>query len=189
LMLHRKVGSARFFLLYRSKQQGCPLPIEAGRPARQGGEMAKGMLIERLTAIIAPIVADHGLELVEVQYRQEEHGWVLRIIIYKREGVSLDDCSRVSRETAHVLDVEDVIPYKYHLEVSSPGLDRPLVTSRDFERNLGKKIKITLAGESLFSGEGIIEKVDGDEITLQSDNKLLTFPCAQVKKARLVIEF
>ncbi|MBU0679807.1 MAG: ribosome maturation factor RimP [Proteobacteria bacterium] len=151
--------------------------------------MAKGMLQDRLYEIIEPITADHGLELVEVQYRQEEHGWVLRVIIYKKDGVSLDDCSRVSRETAHVLDVEDVIPYKYHLEVSSPGLDRPLVTPRDFERNLGKKIKITLVGDEVFSGEGIIENVDGDEITLKIDNKTLSFSSAQVKKAKLVIEF
>jgi ribosome maturation factor RimP len=151
--------------------------------------MAKGMLHDRLYEIIEPITADYGLELVEVQYRQEEHGWVLRVIIYKKDGVSLDDCSRVSRETAHVLDVEDVIPYKYHLEVSSPGLDRPLVTPRDFERNLGEKIKITLAGDEVFSGEGILENVDGDEITLKIDNKTLSFSSAQVKKAKLVIEF
>ncbi len=152
--------------------------------------MAQSMLLDRLYAIIEPITSDHGLELVEVQYRQEQHGWVLRITIYKEEGVSIDDCARVSRETAHVLDVEDIIPYKYHLEVSSPGLDRPLSTPRDFERNVGRKINITLAGsDNAFSGPGIIEKVDGDEITLKTDKELMTFPCTQVKKAKLVIEF
>jgi ribosome maturation factor RimP len=156
---------------------------------RQGVDMAKGMLLDRLYEIIEPITADHGLELVELQYRQEEHGWVLRIIIYKIGGVSLDDCARVSREAAHVLDVEDVIPYKYHLEVSSPGLDRPLTTPRDFERNLGSKIKLTLAGTPVFSGEALIEKVDGDEITVKYDDKLLTFASDRVKKAKLVIEF
>ncbi len=151
--------------------------------------MAQSMLVDRLREIIEPITTDHGLELVDVQYHQEQHGWVLRITIYKEEGVSIDDCARVSRETAHVLDVEDVIPYKYHLEVSSPGLDRPLTTARDFARNLGKKIKITLAGEHAFSGEGIIDKVDGDEISLKIDDDLLTFASGQVKKAKLVIEF
>ncbi|MEN8257851.1 MAG: ribosome maturation factor RimP [Thermodesulfobacteriota bacterium] len=151
--------------------------------------MAQSMLLDRLHDIIEPIASDHGLELVEVQYRQEQHGWVLRIIIYKKDGVSVDDCAQVSRETSHVLDVEDVIPYKYHLEVSSPGLERPLTTPRDFERNLGKKIKISFADDDLVSGQGIIDKVDGDEITLKSDNQSLTFTCDKVKRARLVIEF
>ena len=152
--------------------------------------MAQSMLLDRLHDIIEPIASDHGLELVEVQYRQEQHGWVLRIIIYKADGVSIDDCAKVSRETSHVLDVEDVIPYKYHLEVSSPGLDRPLTTTRDFERNLGKKVKITLVeGDQVVSYKGIIDKIDGDQITVKSDTERLTFSCAEVKKAKLIIEF
>ncbi len=151
--------------------------------------MAQSMLLDRLYDIIEPIAADYGLELVDVQYRQEQHGWVLRIIIYKEEGVSVDDCAKISRETGHVLDVEDVIPYKYHLEVSSPGLERPLTTTRDFERNLGKKINITFVDDDLVGGEGIIDKIDGDEITLRHDDQTLTFTCNKVKKAKLLIEF
>lgn len=152
--------------------------------------MAQSMLLERLYDIIKPITSDHGLELVEIQYRREHAEWVLRIVIYRADGISVEDCSRVSRETSHVLDVEDVIPYKYNLEVTSPGLDRPLTTPRDFERNLGKKIKITLTDDvDPFSGEAIIEKVDGDEITLKSNDELLTFSSLKVKKAKLVIEF
>lgn len=152
--------------------------------------MVQSTLIDRLYEIIEPITSDHGLELVEVQYCQEQHGWVLRITIYKEGGLSIDDCAQVSREAGHILDVEEIIPYKYHLEVSSPGLDRPLTSLRDFERNLGKKIKLILAGpEDDFSGEGIIDKIDGDEITLKRDNESKTFSCAQVKKAKLVINF
>lgn len=148
------------------------------------------MLVDRLYDIIEPITTQHGLELVEVQYRQEQHGWILRIIIHQDEGVSVDDCARVSREVGHILDVEDVIPSRYQLEVSSPGLDRPLTVPRDFERNLGKKIKITLLDDqAVVVGEGIIHAVDGNEITLESADKPLKFSCDQVKKARLVVEF
>jgi ribosome maturation factor RimP len=187
--LFMQSGLCPLFLLY---QQERPSHRSLLRLAffSQGGKMAQSMLLDRLYEIIKPITADHGLELVEVQYRQEESGWVLRIIIHRAEGISVDDCARVSRESAHLLDVEDIIPHKYHLEVSSPGLDRPLITPRDFERNIGKKIKITFARpDDLFIGQGTIEKVHGDLITLKSGEESLTFSCDKVKKAKLLIEF
>lgn len=94
--------------------------------------------IERVTEIIQPVLDDLGLELVELQLRSEgKKGLVLRIIIFKEGGVSLDDCAQVSREVGFLLEVEDPIGRSYVLEVSSPGLDRPLKTERDFERNKG----------------------------------------------------
>ena len=99
-------------------------------------------IVDKITAVIGPVVVEKGYELVEIQFRNEQHGWVLRIIIYKEEGIGVDDCAAVSREVGHILEVEDVIQQKFHLEVSSPGLDRPLTTSRDFLRNIGKKVKI-----------------------------------------------
>ena len=85
-------------------------------------------LIARLAAMLEPLVVDLELELVELQFRREPAGWVLRLIIDGPQGISLDDCSRVSREAGHLLEVEDPIEWPYRLEVSSPGLDSRCTT-------------------------------------------------------------
>jgi ribosome maturation factor RimP len=148
-------------------------------------------LVEEITEIILPIVEEAGLELVEVQYRQESTGWTLRIIIYNKSGVSVDDCARVSRETSHLLDVEDLIPHKYNLEVSSPGLDRPLTTIRDFQRNIGEKVMMVVAGDDdrQIDITGVIKGIKNEEITIMSDKEETVFPLAKIVKAKLVIEF
>ncbi len=147
-------------------------------------------IVEQLTALVEPIVAELQLELVEVQYRKEQHGWVIRIIIYAEDGVTIEHCKSVSKEVSYLLDVEDFITQKYHLEVSSPGLDRPLVSPRDFERNINKKIAVTLEdGDGILSTSGTITKVDDEDITLMSDNKEITFHYTNVKKAKLIIDF
>ncbi len=87
---------------------------------------------KRVEAVALPVLEELGLELVEVQYRREQSGWVLRLIIDKQDGVSLDDCAAVSREISQLLDIEDFIDQAYNLEVSSPGLNRPLKSMADF---------------------------------------------------------
>ena len=72
-----------------------------------------------------PVVESYGLELVQVQYRREDHGWVVRILVDRDGGVTVDECGTLSREVSDLLDVEDIIDTAYNLEVSSPGLDRP----------------------------------------------------------------
>ncbi|MFH1215662.1 MAG: ribosome maturation factor RimP [Pseudomonadota bacterium] len=140
--------------------------------------------------LIEPIVTDQGLEVVEVQFRREQVGWVLRIVIYRDGGVSIDDCARVSREVSHLLDVEDLIEQKFHLEVSSPGLDRPLKTGRDFARNLGKKVKVVF-GENgdVETIIGIIQEVREDVLMLETNSGSMALPLADIKNARLEIEF
>ena len=148
-------------------------------------------LIEDITPIIQPIVEDAGLELVELQYRQESSGWTLRIIMYKKSGVTLDDCTKVSREVSHVLDVEDLIPHKYNLEVSSPGLDRPLKTQRDFERNVGEKVALIVkdADGRHIDVTGIIKDVKNEEISVQTASGQEIFSIENIVKAKLIIEF
>jgi len=105
--------------------------------------MGQGTLIEeRIVELIAPIVEDFGLELVEVEYRREGASWVLRIFIDKEGGVTLDDCADLSREIDPVIEAEDVISHAYRLEVSSPGLDRPLKKPADFIRFRGEHVKV-----------------------------------------------
>lgn len=150
---------------------------------------AQEVVRQRLYNIINPVLSDLNLELVELIYRPEQYGWVVRIIIYKPEGIGVDDCAKVSREVSTILDVEDFIPHHYTLEVSSPGLDRPLKTGRDFERNIGALIKLTLL---TLDGKPIqrqmtIKAVADNEITVENNKEILTFSIEQLKKAKLII--
>src|SRR5262250_150674 len=107
--------------------------------------MAAETGVERVREIASRVAADRGLEVFDVQFRREAPGMVLRVQIDRpgpaasaEESVSVDDCAHVSRDLSAILDVEDVVPTAYTLEVSSPGLDRPLRTARDFERFAGR---------------------------------------------------
>ena len=140
--------------------------------------------------LVEPVLTDLGYELVELQLRNERVGLVLRLTIHRDGGISLDDCTAVSRAVGPLLEVEDPIGRPYHLEVSSPGLDRPLTTVRDFARNIGKKVAITCH----WNGEtrtvtGIITGVDDIMVTLTVDGAPEQIAVAAVIKARLVIEF
>jgi ribosome maturation factor RimP len=102
---------------------------------------------ERAMALVSPLVAAEGYELLEVEYLREQAGWVLRLFIDKPGGgVGLDDCTHVSRAVDTVLDVEDLVPQEYHLEVSSPGLNRPLRKPEHFTRVMGKRVKVKTYG-------------------------------------------
>jgi len=148
-------------------------------------------VVEKVEIIARPVLAELGLELVEVQYRREQSGWVLRLIIDKQDGVSLDDCTAVSREMSQLLDIEDFIGQAYNLEVSSPGLDRPLKTMADFQRYAGRKARIKtiepIAGEHVFVGR--IRKIADETIILELGGDEVTIPVSQVSKARLEVEF
>ncbi len=146
--------------------------------------------VEQIKEVIAPVLDELGLELVELQLRSERSRLVLRVIIYREGGVSLEDCSRVSREAGYLLEVEDLIGKAYTLEVSSPGLDRPLKTERDFERNIGKKVTVLFNDiDEKHSVTGIVEQVAEDQLTLKTAKRLITIPLANIVKATLVIEF
>lgn len=147
-------------------------------------------IVDEVTPLIEPVLADKGYELVEVQFRNESHGWVLRIIIYKESGVGVDDCATVSREVGHILEVEDLIKQKFHLEVSSPGLDRPLTTERDFLRHKGKKVKVTYAEQGATrTVRAIVNDCCDEKVSLQADDEQVVVDLSMVKKAKLIIEF
>ena len=97
---------------------------------------------QRVTEIADRLLASLGMELVEIEYKREGRAMVLRVYIDKPGGVNLDDCADVSRELSAILDVEDVIPARYLLEVSSPGLNRPLTKEADYLRYAGRLVKI-----------------------------------------------
>ena len=147
-------------------------------------------VIERVREFAESLLPAMGLELFDVQFRREGHGWVLRLVVDKEEGVTLDDCSRVSRETSDFLDVEDIIDHPYHLEVSSPGLERPLRTMAECRRHIGNKVRIKLKQEidsqRVIIGE--LATAEHNELTvLSEESATYTIEWENVQKARLTL--
>jgi ribosome maturation factor RimP len=142
----------------------------------------------KVADLIRPVVEDLGYDLVEVQFNREQHGQVLRVVIFQESGIGVDDCATVSREIGRLLEVEDPIEQAYNLEVTSPGLDWRMRNAGDFVRFRGKKVKIVLFDEP-EAIVGLIGQVDEDKVAIESEGQILTVPFASIKKAKLVIEF
>jgi ribosome maturation factor RimP len=140
-------------------------------------------LIARIEEVVEPVLRDHGVELVELEWRGHGARGVLRLFIDKPGGVCIDDCERVSRELGHVLDAEDVIAQRYDLEVSSPGLDRPLRTDREFRWAMGKRVRCALLdGREV---EGRLALVDAERLVVETNGGPVDVARAEVRKARL----
>jgi ribosome maturation factor RimP len=137
-----------------------------------------------------PIAESIGLEVVLVQYRRETDGWVLRVLLDREGGVTVTDCGTFSRELSDVMDGEDPIPNRYRLEVSSPGLDRPLVSPKDFERFAGAEVAIQttdpVEGRSHF--RGILRGMEDNHVLIDVDNQRFEIRWPTIKKANLVPE-
>jgi ribosome maturation factor RimP len=164
------VGSTRFFSL--------------------NGMLSDTVIIEKIANIVAPIVDDERLELVDIEFKPANKRWLLRVYIDKEGGVTIADCVYVSRELARHLDVEDFITQPYTLEVSSPGLTRPLKKSEDFVRNKGKMCRIitreAVAGKIEFVGE--IGETTVDKVDIKEKIGIFTIPIYAIKKAQLEFE-
>ena len=145
----------------------------------------------RVEEIILPIVEQEQFEIVDVEFKVERGRWVLRVYIDKPGGVTIDDCADVSHKIEDVIEVKGVVPHRYVLEVSSPGLDRPLKGEGDFERFSGRRARIrtmeSMEGRRNFTGrilgcsEGIVELED-------SEGRVQRLPIVKIEKARLEIE-
>ena len=148
------------------------------------------LIIDKLRDFLQGLLPTMELELFDVQFRREGHGWVLRVFIDSEAGVTLEHCSKVSRELGRYLDVEDFIDHAYHLEVSSPGLERPLRSVGDFRRYCGRRARVkvheAIDGEKVF--EGMIEKIDDELIYLRlDDGRFVQFSFEKINKARLAV--
>ena len=145
---------------------------------------------EQLKELLVPLVEDLGYTLWGIQYLQGR-GAVLRLFIDHEDGISVDDCARVSNEVSGLLDVEDPIPGEYNLEVSSPGLDRPLFELSQFDRYQGEDVQLTLlapiAGKRKITAT--LVAVDGDTLEVTLDGETLRVPYSQVDRARLKPRF
>jgi ribosome maturation factor RimP len=154
--------------------------------------ISRETIIQRVTEIAQPILNSLGLELVEVGYSSGGRKGLLRVFIDKSEGVTLDDCEKVSQYLGHALDVEDPIPNPYTLEVSSPGLDRPLKRREDFTRNVGKLVRIKTLKPIHYDHTFIGRLTDVGESDIQitmTNGKVLAIPFQEIAAARLEVEF
>ncbi|MCA1797027.1 MAG: ribosome maturation factor RimP [Desulfuromonadaceae bacterium] len=155
---------------------------------------------KQVEELAAPIVSEFDLDLVDIEYRQQGREWLLCLYIDKAGGVTLDDCAHFSRELSTLLDVEDVVPTAYRLEVSSPGLDRPLKKMDDFRRFAGAVVKIKMRslvdpdarGYTRKTFVGVLHGLEGENVAVeQSDSaggKVL-LPLQDIDKANIEPQF
>jgi len=165
-----------------------PTPFQSNR---QSSDLNSVPLTEKIKDVASPILRALGLELFDVQFSGPMRGGRLRIFIDKEEGVTLDDCGKVSRYLSPALDIEDDMPSDYTLEVSSPGLNRPLRNENDFYRFVGKKVKIETASkldhQKIFIGQ--LLDFNGLTLLLSMDGgSEREIPFDQITKAHLEVE-
>ncbi len=147
-------------------------------------------IIRKVTEIVAPILRDEQIELVDIEFYPTGRRWVLRLFIDKEGGVRLEDCEHASREIDRLLDVEDVIDHPYVLEVSSPGLTRPLKRKEDFDRAVGKRCRIItnalIEGKTEFTGDLVASTEE--EVQVKDGLHMYSIPVCAIKKANLAFQ-
>lgn len=146
----------------------------------------------RTEKFLLPLVEEHGFELVDVEYVKEAGSWYLRAYIDKEGGIAVDDCEVISRILSDWLDKEDFIDESYILEVSSPGLGRPLKKEKDFARSIGKDVDVRLYKALNKSKEytGALKAYDKESVTLQmEDGSDMVFQRSEIALIRLALDF
>ena len=155
--------------------------------------MSKRESYERKTEeLLLPIVEEYRFELVDVEYVKEGSNWYLRAYIDKPGGITVDDCEVVSRRLSDLLDEKDFIEEAYILEVSSPGLGRPLKKDKDFARSIGEEVEIrtykAIDHEKEFTG--VLKSFDKDTIVIElEDNEIMNFARDNIALVRLAFDF
>ena len=159
-------------------------------------------IISRVDAIASRVAASYGLEIFEVQFRREASGMVLRIRLDRpgsrataEDSVTVDECAKVSRDLSAIFDVEDVVPGQYTLEVSSPGLDRPLTRAEDYQRFAGRRAKLVMRekvdGQGYFKGTlGGVEDGPVKVVLIEGEDKRThRVPLDVITRANLEVDF
>ncbi|MGY3017688.1 ribosome maturation factor RimP [Pseudomonas sp. TE6283] len=147
--------------------------------------------LEQLQALLAPVVEGLGYQCWGIEYVSQGKHSVLRIYIDKEDGILVDDCEAVSRQASAILDVEDPISSEYTLEVSSPGMDRPLFTLEQFAAHAGEQVKIKL--RTPFEGrrnfQGLLRGVEEQDVVVQVDQHEFLLPIDSIDKANIIPSF
>jgi len=147
-------------------------------------------LTDQLWEMIEPVIQAEGMELVELEYRRESQGWVLRIFIDQPDGITVNDCARISQVAGDLLDVADVIQNPYHLEVSSPGLNRPLRKPEHFKMYLGNIVEVRTStpldpSQNRRKFKGTLMAVQPETISVDCQGEVFDIPLALLERARL----
>ncbi len=147
--------------------------------------------LERLTDLAAPVVAGLGYELWGIEFIAQGRHTVLRVFIEAESGIDVDDCAKVSRQFGGVLDVEDPISGEFTLEVSSPGMDRPLFTLKHYERFTGHRVELRLRApfEGRRKFRGLIKGIEEDDVIIEVDDQEYLFQIDSIDKANIVPQF
>ena len=152
-----------------------------------------GKIEDTIWKMAEPVVLENGLELIDVEYVKEGAEWYLRLVLDKEgeDGVDLDDCELISRKLNDLLEAADPIAQAYRLEVSSPGIERPLKRTKDFQRFKGEKVQIKtfsdVEGKKQFIG--ILGETTEDTVMIEMEDVLVGIPRKKISKANLVWEF
>ncbi len=156
-------------------------------------------VIDRIEKLVQPLLEELGCELVDLEYQREQRGWVLRFFLDKENGINLDDCAMASREISSLMDVENIISTAYSLEVSSPGIERPLKKSQDFKRFTGQLAKIKTitsidpdaTGKNRKTFVGTLSGFEDEDVLLilKNTTDAIRIPLQQIDKANLHYEF
>ena len=156
-------------------------------------------VIDRIEKLVQPLLEELGCELVDLEYQREQRGWVLRFFLDKENGINLDDCAMASREISSLMDVENIISTAYSLEVSSPGIERPLKKSQDFKRFTGQLAKIKTitsidpdtTGKNRKTFVGTLSGFEDEDVLLilKNTTDAVRIPLQQIDKANLHYEF
>ncbi|OGW14475.1 MAG: ribosome maturation factor RimP [Nitrospinae bacterium RIFCSPLOWO2_12_FULL_47_7] len=152
--------------------------------------MGKDSVIQSVIGLIEPIIHGENLDLVDVEYKKEGKYWYLRVYIDKKGGVFIEDCQKVSRQIEDMIQIDEIINSAYILEVSSPGLDRPLKKEKDFIRSLGKKVKVTTYSpiDKQRNFVGVIKDISNQTLGLDVNGALVAIPLEIIANAKLVLE-
>ena len=148
-------------------------------------------LAERLRGLVEPVAGELGLDVVDLEWKRHGAGGLLRIFVDRRGGVSLGECEKLSRRLDPLLDAEDLLPGRYNLEVSSPGLDRPLRRAADFERAVGERVRLRLR-PSEGRPRSLVGTLHRAGATLQielDDGKTIDLTLDEIEDARREVEF
>ena len=187
LGLIREFGAQRL-----TRSQACGTRWNRGTTTGDEKEnMKKAEIIARTEELVIPIIEENHFELVDVEYIKEGGDWHLQVYADKEGGINIDDCVLISRALEKKLDEEDFIKDPYILEVSSPGLGRPLKQDKDFKRNIGKKVELKLfkAINKQKEFEGILKDYDDDQVTILEEGIEKKYKRKEIALIQQAIDF
>ena len=153
--------------------------------------MGKTSTYQLVANLIEPVLKESNIELVDIEYKKTSKNWILRVFIDKDQGVTVNDCQKLSREIKDLIEINELIANHYILEVSSPGLDRPLKRKTDFLRNKGKRVRIKTYSliNNNKTNAGTVRDCSNNTLFLEDKKNVLEISLSDIAQATLIVEF